>query len=125
MNELKYSRIVVGSDVHELSLHTVAHVETLDKLVDSLFVHLLVGACEGFQCLIRMRIGLAAQYCLYGLCHYSPCVVEVGCYLLLDEDELAQSLECALEGNDAVSHWHTHIAQNGRVGKVALQAAHW
>ena len=60
MIELKYSRVVVGSDVHEFSLHAVAHVKSLDKLVDGLLVHLLVGACESLQSLVWMRISLAA-----------------------------------------------------------------
>jgi hypothetical protein len=92
MIELKNTRVVVGSDVHELCLHAVAHVKSLDKLVDSLFVHLLVGAGESLQCLVGMRISLAAQYSLDGFSHHCPCIVEVGGNLLFVEDEFAQAL---------------------------------
>ena len=71
-----------------------------------------------------MRISLAAKYCLYSLCHYCPCVVEVFLQLLLVEDELAQTLECALYCDYAVAERYAHVAQHGRVGEVALQTAH-
>ena len=91
MIELKNACVVVGSDAHELCLHTVAHVESLHKFVDCLFVHLLVGAGESLQSLVGMRISLATQNSLYGLCHHSPSVVEVGGNLLLVKDEFAQT----------------------------------
>ena len=61
---------------------------------------------------------------LDGFCHYCPCVVEVFLELLLVEDELAQTLECALDSDYAVAERYAYVAQNGRVGEVALQTAH-
>ncbi len=39
------------------------------------------------------------------------------------EDELTQSLQCALDGDNAMTQRHTNITQYGTVGKVALQTA--
>ena len=50
-----------------------------------------------------MRISLAAQNGLDGLGHYSPAVVEVTADALFVEQELAQSLQRALEGNQRMA----------------------
>ncbi len=80
---------------------------------------------ESLQCLIWMRISLTAKDGLDSLSHYSPCIIQIFLQLLLVEDELAQALQCTLDGDDAVTERHTDVAEHGAVGKVTLQAAYW
>ena len=88
--------------------------------MDGFLGHVLVGACERLQSLVWMWVCLATEDGLDGFCHYSPCVVEVFLELILVEDELAQTLECALDSDYAVTERYAYVAQNGRVGEVAL-----
>ena len=118
------SGVVVRCYCHEFGLDAVADIECLYEFVDCFLCHVLVGACECFKCLVRVRIGFAAQYGLYGFCHHCPCVVEVGCQLLFVEYKLAQSFECALHCNHSVTERHAYVTEYSRVGKVALQAAY-
>ena len=111
--------VVERSDSHQFCLYCVADVECLNELVDALLCHVLVCTCECLESLVRMRISLATENGLDGFSHDSPCIVEVFLQLLLVEDELAQTLQCALDGDDAVSERHAYVAENGRVGKVA------
>ena len=93
-------------------------------MVYGLLGHLLVGARQRLQGLIGVGVGLAAQDGLYGLGHHGPGLLQVVAQALLVQDELAQSLQRALEGDEAVAHGHAHVAQHGRVGEVALQPAY-
>ena len=101
--------VVVRRYGHEFRLHAVAHVECLDEFVDCLFGHVLVGACERLQSLVWMRVCLTTEDGLDGFCHYCPCVVEVFLELLLVEDELAQTLECALDSDYAVAERYAYV----------------
>lgn len=91
--------------------------------MDSVLVHVLVGACESLECLVRVWISFTAQYGLDSFSHDSPSVVEVTLESLFIEDELAESLESALYGNDGMTERHTDVAEHGRVGKVSLETA--
>ena len=71
-----------------------------------------------------LGISFAAQDGLYAFGHYVPHAVEVAVDGGLVEQEFAESLEGRSDGNHHVSHRHTDVAQHGRVGKVALQAAY-
>lgn len=118
-----HAGVVMRRDGHELLLDAVADVERLDEVVDGLLCHGLVGARKRFQSLVRMWVAFAAEDGLYGLGYHGPCVVKVLFYLLFVQDELAQSLQRACYGDDAVPQGHTDVAEHGRVGQVALQTA--
>ena len=70
-----------------------------------------------------MGIGLAAQDGLDSLGDDCPRVLKILVKLLFVENELAQSLQRALNGNHAMAERHTDIAEHGGIGQVALQAA--
>ena len=57
----------------------------------------------------------------YGFGNDGPVVVEVGADCVEVYDELAEALECRLDGDEGVGEWHTEVADYGRVGEVALQ----
>ena len=84
--------IIAWCDGHELCLYAVADLQLLDKLMDSLFRHMLVGTGQGLQCFIGMRIGLTTENGLDGFSHNSPIVLKVVIDSLLVEKQLAQPL---------------------------------
>ena len=92
--------------------------------MDGLLSHLLVGTCQRLQCLIGIGVSLTTQDGLNGFSHYCPRILQVFLQLLLVEDELAQTFQRALDSDQGVTHRNTHIAQNGRIGEVALQTAY-
>ena len=96
-----YTYVILRSDCHQLFFHAVTDVQTFDKLVNSLFSHLLVCASQRFQSLVRMRISLAPKNGLNSLGNYCPGIFEVGFKLFFVQDELAKTLQCALN-SDAV-----------------------
>ena len=109
---------------HKLCLYSIADVEFLYELVYRLLRHLLVCTGKCLQCLVWMRICLTTKYRLDSLSHDSPCVVEVGAYLVLVEDQLVQALQSALDCYHAMAQRHSNVTENCRVGKVALQTAY-
>lgn len=92
--------------------------------MNGLLGHVLVGAGKRLQSLIRMWVSLATQDGLNGFCHYRPGVVEVFLQLLFMKNELAKSLQSALNGNNAMTERYTDVTQYGTVGEVALQTAY-
>jgi len=124
LGEALHTRIVLRCDGHQFSFHVIADVQCLYEGMDGLLCHLLIGARERFQRLIRVRVGFAAQDGLYGFSHYSPCVLQVFVQFLLVEDQLSQAFQRALNGDDTMSEGYTYVAQHRRVGEVALQTAY-
>ena len=68
-----------------------------------------------------MRIALTAEDGLDALGTHSPAVIQIALDGSLVDEQLAQSLQRALDCNHHVTHRHTYVTQDGRVGQVALQ----
>ena len=110
-------------DGGQLLLDGIADIECLDEGSNGVGRDTFVGTGELLQRLVGIGIALATKDGLDGLGNDRPGIVEVVNKLLLVEDELSQTLQRALEGNDAVSEGHTDVADDGAVGEVALQTA--
>ena len=91
--------------------------------MNGLLCHMGIGAGERLQCLVWMWISLTAKDGLDSLSYYSPGIIQIFLQLLLMEDELTQALQCALDGDDAMTERNTDVTEYGAVSKVALQTA--
>ena len=111
-------------DFVEFGLDGVRDVEGVDEGRDALGGHGGVGAGQGLEGLVGLGIPFAAQDGLDGLGNDAPGVVQVGVNGRAVEQKLAQALHGRGDGDERVGQGHTHVAQNGRVGKVSLQARH-
>ena len=116
--------IVRRGDCHKLCFDSFANIQCLDEFVNSLLCHLGVCTSESLECFVRMWISFTTKNGLYGFCYDSPCVVKVSLKSLLVEDKLAQTLECALDGDNAMTKRSADVTENGRVGKIALQTTY-
>jgi hypothetical protein len=58
-----------------------------------------------------MWISLTTEDCLDSLSHNCPCIVKVALQSLLIEDELAESLECALDSDNTMTERHTDVTE--------------
>ena len=96
---------------HKFGFHLITHVKTLYELMDGGLGHLGIGAGKSLQCLIGVRVCLAAQDGLYGFCHHCPGVVKIGGYLALVENELAQALKGTFYCYHCMTERNSYIAQ--------------
>ena len=115
--------VIARSDSHQFCLHAIAYIQSLDKLMNGLLCHMGIGAGKRLQCLVWMWISLTTKDGLDSLSYYSPGIIQVFLQLLFMKDELTQALQCALDGDDAMTERHTDVTEYGTVSKVALQAA--
>ena len=109
-------------DGAQLLLHGIAHGQCVNKRMDRLLGHRLVGARQCLQRLVRLRIALSAQDGLNALGNDRPTVLQVAVQSALVEQQFAQALQKALESDLNMRQRHTHVAQHRRVSQVALQA---
>ena len=91
--------------------------------MNGLLCHMGIGAGKRLQCLVWMWISLTTKDGLDSLSYYSPGIIQVFLQLLFMKDELTQALQCALDGDDAMTERHTDVTEYGAVSKVALQTA--
>ena len=91
--------------------------------MNGLLGHMGIGAGERLQSLVWMWISLTAKDGLDSLSYYSPGIIQIFLQLLLMEDELTQALQCALDGDDAMTERHTDIAEHGTVSNWRMALA--
>ena len=107
----------------QFGFHSVTHIQLINEFRDTLFRDGGICAGQGFKCLIGMGIAFAAEDGLDGFCTHCPVVFEILVQCFFAQQEFAESFERGGEGDECMSHRDTDVADDGRVGQVALQAA--
>ena len=89
-------------DGTQFLLDGIIDVECVNEAGYALRSHALIGARERFERLVGVGVALSAEDSLYALGDDRPGILQILAQLLLVENELAQSLESAVESDEGV-----------------------
>ena len=109
---LIYTSVVVWCDFFEFRLEFVAYFKGVDEVVNAFASHSSVGACQCLECFVGVRIGFTAQNGLDRFSHDYPAVFQVSLDAGFVQEQFAQTLHCALEGNEGVCHRYAYVSDH-------------